>query len=76
MGKKVLTRAGAVALFKGVEAALKNKSSAELSDNIQLGAMRTELASSSGMDAESISFDIGAVRDLENRIPADMKVIW
>lgn len=75
MGKKVLTRTGAVALFKGVEAALKNKSSAELSDNIQLGAMRTELASTSGMDAESISFDIGAVRDLENRIPADMKVI-
>ncbi len=75
MKKKVLTRAGAVALFKGVEAALKNKSSAELSDNIQLGAMRTGLANASGMDAESISFDIGAVRDLESQIPKDVKVI-
>lgn len=76
MGKKqILTRAGAVALYSGVVAALKNKSTAELQDNIQLGAMKTSLADTTGMDAESISFDIGAVKDLESRIPADVKVI-
>ena len=76
MGKKqILTRAGAVALYSGVVAALKNKSTAELQDDIQLGAMKSGLAGSTGMDAESISFDIGAVKDLESKIPADMKVI-
>lgn len=73
--KKVLTRAGAVALFKGVEASLKNKSSAELSDSIQVNAMKMSLAKESGMDAESINLEFGAIRDLESKIPTDMKVI-
>lgn len=75
MGKKVLTRDGAIALFKGVEAALKNKSTAELSSDTQINAMKTELGKTSGMDAESISFDIGAVKDLESKIPTDMKIM-
>lgn len=75
MKKSVLTRAGAVALFVGVEAALKNKSAAELQTGADINAMKTELGKASNMDAESISLDIGGVKDLVANIPTDVKII-
>jgi hypothetical protein len=75
MGKKLLTRSGAVALLTGMEAALKNKSTQELSNEVQINAMKAELGKTLGMDAESISFDIGTVKDLNSKLPTDAKVI-
>lgn len=73
--KKGLTRAGAVAMLTATQAALKGRNAAELKDEITVGAIKGEIAKSSGMDAESITLNIGTVRDIESNIPDKFKVI-
>lgn len=73
--KKGLTRAGAVAMLAATQATLKGRNTEELKDPLTLKAIKGDLAKAAGMDVESISLEIGTVKDIESNIPDKFKVM-